>query len=369
VANPGYGEVTVVNPGPGGGTSNTAQFQVLYQPTSVNQTTNDMVWDPLNQLFYVSVPSSASTNANSACILNPATYGITKCIGGSEPNVLAISDDSQFLYVGMDGTNTVKRYILPVLTPDVDFSVGTDPYEGPYFALDIQVAPGAPHTIAVSRGIKNLEPDTEGGIAIYDDGVQRPTIAQGWGPTSDSYDAIQWGSDSTQVYAVNNSGGGDFYALTVNSLGVTLQQDYGGVFWNPGRIHFNKANGLIYSDDGFHAIDPSTGLPTGIFEVGGGWPMVPDSTLNTVFILAQYVWQENSNYTIDLFDMTHYVRTGQIPFPTSAQLGFNPVGRFLRWGTNGLAVNFKGGGNIYFLSGPFVNPGASAPGHLSKESE
>ncbi len=97
--------------------------------------------------------------------------------------------------------------------------------------------------------------------------------------------------------------------------------------------------------------------------------MAADSTLNTVFILAQYVWQGNSNYTIDLFDMTHYVRTGQIPFPTSAQLGFNPVGRFLRWGTNGLAVNFKGGGNIYFLSGPFVNPGASAPGHLSKESE
>jgi hypothetical protein len=181
VANPGYGEVTVVNPGPGGGTSNIAQFQILYQPTSVNQTTNDMVWDPLNQLFYVSVPSSASTNANSVCILNPATYAITRCIGGSEPNVLAISDDSQFLYVGMDGTNTVQRYILPALTPDIDFSVGTDPYDGPYFALDIQVAPGTPHTIAVSRGIKNLEPDTEGGIAIYDDGVQRPTIAQGWG--------------------------------------------------------------------------------------------------------------------------------------------------------------------------------------------
>jgi hypothetical protein len=357
------------NSGPGGGTSNIAQFQILYQPTSVNQTTNDMVWDPLNLVFYVSVPSSASTNANSICILNPTTYAITRCIGGSEPNVLAISDDSQFLYVGMDGTNTVQRYILPALTPDIDFSVGTDPYDGPYFALDIQVAPGASHTIAVSRGIKNLDPDTEGGIAIYDDGVQRPTIAQGWGPTTDSYDAIQWGSDSTQLYAVNNSGGGDFYVLTVNSLGVTLQQDYGGVFWNPGRIHFNKANGLIYSDDGFHAIDPSTGLPTGIFEVGGGWPMVPDSMLNTVFILSQYVWQGNSNYTIDLFDMTHYVRTGQIPFPTSAQLGLNPVGRFLRWGTNGLAVNFKGGGNIYFLSGSFVNPGASAQGHLSKKSK
>src|SRR6266576_1469617 len=369
VASPGYGEVTVVNPSPGGGTSNIGEFQILCQPTSVNQTTNDMVWDPLNQVFYLSVPSSASTNANSVCILNPAIYAITRCVAGNEPNVLAISDDSQSLYVGMDGTNTVQRYILPALTPDINFSVGTDPYDGAYFALDIQVAPGAPHTIAVSRGIKNLDPDTEGGIAIYDDGVQRPTIAQGWGPTTDSYDAIQWGSDGTHLYAVNNSGGGDFYALTVNSLGVTLVQDYGGVFWNPGRIHFNKANGLIYSDDGFHAIDPSTGLPTGIFEVGGGWPMAADSTLNTVFILTQYIWQENSNYTIDLFDMSHYVRTGQVPFSKSSQFGINTVGRFLRWGTNGLAVNFKGGGNIYFLSGPFVNRAASKRSHLSKESE
>ncbi len=366
VANPGYAEVTVTNPPPGGGTSSIAEFQILYQPRSVNQITNDMVWDPLNQVFYVSVPSSATTNANSICILNAASAAITKCASGSEPNKLAVSDDSQFLYVGMDGTNSVQRYVLPALTPDINFSIGTDPYDGPYVALDIEVAPGASHTVAVSRGIVNLDPDTEGGIAIYDDGVQRPTIAQGWGPTTDSYEAIQWGSDSTQLYG---SGGGDFYVLTVNSQGVSLLQDYGGVFWNPGRIHFNQANGLIYSDDGYHAIDPSTSLPTGLFEVGGGWPMAPDSTLNTVFILSQYIWQDNSNYTIDLFDLTHYVRTGQIPFPTNSQLGFNPVGRFLRWGSNGLAVNFTGGGNIYLISGPFVNRAASTQGHRSKKSE
>jgi hypothetical protein len=27
--------------------------------------------------------------------------------------------------------------------------------------------------------------------------------------------------------------------------------------------------------------------------------MAPDSTLNTVFILSQYVWQESANYTLD----------------------------------------------------------------------
>lgn len=350
---PGYAHVTVVTPD--GVVSNAAEFQILYHPTAINQSTNDMVWDPLSQVFYISVPSAASTNANQVCVLNPVSGAITKCQTGNEPDVLAISDDSQFLYVSMDGTNTVQRFILPGLTPDINFSVGTDPNDGPYVAFDIQVAPATPHTIAVARGIMNLDPHSEGGIAIYDDGVQRPTTAQGWGPTDQSYDSIQWGANASELYAANSETTGfDFYRLSVDSSGIALQQDYPSVFWNPGRIQYDRGNGLIYSDDGFHVIDPSTGLPTGILEVGGGWPMAPDSSLNTVFMLVQYIWQENSNYTVDVFDMAHYVRVGAIPFPTTATIGFNPPVRFIRWGSNGLAVNFRGD-QIYLLTGSFVS--------------
>ena len=78
--------------------------------------------------------------------------------------------------------------------------------------------------------------------------------------------------------------------------------DYPSLFWNPGRIHFDADNGLVYSDDGFHVINPSTGLPIGIVELGGGWPLAPDSNLDTIFSLAQYMWKiESPNYTIDHF--------------------------------------------------------------------
>jgi hypothetical protein len=53
--------------------------------------------------------------------------------------------------------------------------------------------------------------------------------------------------------------------------------------------------------------------------------MAPDSTLNTVFILAHYVWEENSNYTIDLFDKAHYVPVAHIPF-SSTQNGLSRLG-------------------------------------------
>ncbi len=139
----------------------------------------------------------------------------------------------------------------------------------------------------------------------------------------------------------------------MNSSGVVLSENYPAVFWNPGRIHYNRTNGLVYSDDGFHVIDPLTGLPSGIFEVGGGWPMAADSVLNTVFIPAKYAWQNNSSYTLVIFDLTHFIAVNRIPFSTT-QNGIGRIGRFIRWGTNGLALNDKTG-NVYVISAPFVN--------------
>ena len=353
VATPGFVEIRVINPPPGGG-SVSAQFQIFYQPTSVNQVSNDMVWDSRNQLLYISVPSTSPAHSNQVCSLNPATVSIVNCqSAGSEPNVLALSDDGQFLYVGEDGTGSVQRFKLPGLTPDISISLGSDPFDGPFYARSMEVAPGVPHTIAVSRGIKNLIPKEIGGIAIYDDSTQRPTIAPGWGGAGNAYSSLTWGADASALYASDAESTMSFFTLTVNSSGVVLDHTYPNVFWNPGKIHYDHGSGLVYSDDGFHVIDPSTGLPTGLIEVGGGWPMVPDSDLNTVFVLSQYIFQGNSNYTLYLFDANHYVPITRIPF-TITPNSLNGLGNFVRWGTNGLAVNDPTG-KIYLLSGSFVD--------------
>jgi hypothetical protein len=346
----GYAQITVTNPSPGGGTS-TAEFQILYQPTIVQQATNDLVWDPINQVIYISVPGTASTHANQVCVLNPATGAIMNCQpAGTEPDVLAISDDSQFLYVGEDGTGTVQRFTLPGFVPDISDSLGNYSTGDPSYALDIQVAPGAPHTTAVSKSVASLGHQAVGGITIFDDSMPRPvsTPENGY-PGGGLFDSIQWGSDATALYAENSeSTGFDFYILSVSSSGVVLSQDCPEVFWNPGRIHYDRGTRLLYSEDGFHAVDPSTGLPAAIFEAGGA-PMVPDSTLNTAFFISRYVWQENSNYTLSLFDMTHFTPVIRIPFSTTSPPGQNigsQLNRLIRWGTNGLAYTQ---GNIYLI--------------------
>jgi trimeric autotransporter adhesin len=361
----GYAQITVVNPGPEGATSNVAGFQILYQPTVVKQVTNDMIWDPLNQVMYISVPSSASTHANQVCILNPATQAIGNCQTGNEPDVLAISGDSQFLYVGMDGTGSVQRYILPTLTPDISYSLGTYGYAAvPYFALDLQVAPGAPHTTAVTKGVPNIQPTAVGGITIFDDSTPRPVSTPIEGaPGGEIYDSLRWGSDATKLYASDMESTNAFFTLTVSSSGVVLDQAIANMFWWPAKIHYDNGSGLVYADDGSHAVNPSLAAPAGIFQVGGGWPMAPDSSLNTVFILTQYSFQgqESTNYSINSFDMTNYLPVAAVPFSTT---GIFPLGRFIRWGSDGLAVNDKDG-NIYLISGPFVNSSASKK-HLTR---
>jgi len=312
---------------------------------------NDLVWDATHQLIYVSVPSTASSNGNSIVAINPSSGQIVAAqFAGSEPDALAISDDDQFLYVGLDGAGSVQRFKLPGLTPDISIPLGNGS-NGSYHALDVQVAPGAPHTTAISLGEAGISPSAQGGIVIFDDATARATKAPGGIPL---YDSIQWGSDATALYAANNETTGfDFYTLAVNASGVQQTSDHGNDF--PGffgDIHYDAGTGLVYGDDGFTAI-PATGLPAGLFQASG--VMVPDSTLNTAFFLGQTQLQTgSSDYAIESFDMTHYTPQQEIAL---SNLPSTPQ-HLIRWGTNGLAFSTSNG--IYLISGSFVGTTANA---------
>jgi hypothetical protein len=261
--------------------------------------------------------------------------------------VLAISDDSQFLYAGIDGAAKVQRFALPSLTTDISYSLGSSGFSGPYFALDLQVAPGAPHTTAVTRAVMNSSPAAQGGIVIFDDSTARPTIAKGFGPGGGGgvlYDSLQWGSDDTALYAANNEDTGfDFYTLMVNAGGITLANDYPSDFsaFNK-RIHFDSGSKLVYSDGG-QAIDPSTGNPVGSYSPSSFGVMVPDSTLNKAFFVGD-------SGSIQSFKLNQFSLITSITIPSFAG---SPL-RIIRWGNNGLAINtFQG--PVYLIGGNFVH--------------
>ncbi len=338
IASSGTVIITVANPIANGGTSAGSTFFIGssagagFAVSVINQAANDLAFDPLHRVILLSVPSTAAAHGNTISALDLSGNVISSQFAGSEPNVLALSGDSQFVYAGIDGGAQVKRYALPAFTLDTSYSLGTSFFSGGLTALDLQVAPGASHTSAVvSSGF-----NPSGKITIFDDATPRANEFINAGP-------IQWGTDASTLFS-SSLLNQDLLTLLVDANGITLNHDFPS-FLTGRRLHFDATTGRLYGENGA-VLDPATGLPVATFKSSG--LMVVDSQLNAAYFLEQPF---NGSAVIDAFDLTHFVKTGSITIP-----GVNGIaGRLVRWGENGLAFNTHDG-HIFLVGGNFVSP-------------
>jgi hypothetical protein len=321
--------------------------------TTVSVAANDMVWDSTSQQLYLSVPGN-----NSITPLNPTSGQLgTPVILASAPDRLAISGDSAYLYVGMDANGTVQRFTMPGMAPDISIPLGSFMSYGPMYALDVEVAPGSPHTVAISRGTTAVSPREEGGVAIYDDATPRPNSVPGFGFGPGPIDSLLWKGDGTAIYGANTeTTSGDLYVLPVDASGVMAGKDYivqGTLGFVP--RDYNTTTGYVYASTG-QAVDPASGTVVGTFPfnavLGGasGYEgVVTDGNLNVAYFLVQAQW--DSTYQEDVleaFDLTHYTFLGGIAVPGT---GAQQV-KMVRWGSNGLALLTKS--SVILISGGFV---------------
>jgi len=357
--------VTVTNPAPGGGTSSALNFVVgpSAQVTTVNILANDAAWDPVNQVVYLSVPSAAGPNGNTVQVLNPITGSLgASAFAGSEPYLLSVSETSEYLYVSQNGASTVEALTLPGLSNALTIDLGSDQYDGPFYAMSLQAAPNSDSLVAVVRGTPEYSPEEEGGVVIYNNGSALPNVLCGWiqydcpNPNTGLYDSIQWNSAGTQMFAANNEDTAfDFYTIQVTSSGFGTVTDYPGDFSCFGcLIHYDATTGYVYDDDG-QVVNPSNGEVVGAFDASG--MMVPDGVLGQAFFLGQSPEQEGgAGYTIESFDINTLT-------PVSSLTISNVIGlptSFIRWGSDGLAftTNNEGSpsaGGVYLISGAFVS--------------
>lgn len=367
---PTTGDITVANGASPSLVSNGAALSIGFEVRPVAQPANDMLWDPVHSVIYLSIPSLA-VNGNSILAFDPSTLAETGLVfAGSEPDKLAISDDGSYLYAGLDGSDSVQRFTLPSLVSDINIPLGVDSTFGPYFALDLAVAPGNPHTIAVSNGISFLDPLSEGGITIYDDATPRADTVIGHLHAGITADSLQWGADASTLYTVDNEDTGlDFYPISVDASGATLGT---GSFSHAlqafySNIYYDSANGLVYADDGA-VIDPATQTTSapfavsdlafrsgdGLLYVQPGLTMTFDSALNRAYFIGQTsaeVTAGAGEYTLRVFDLTTHdlINSAHIYFPGPSA---GPV-LMKRWGSDGLAINTNVG-LIYLIDGDIV---------------
>jgi len=339
------------------GTSNVTTVVVTCAATSGNGMytayqlgATDVAWDSHASQLVIAIGASATASANTIAVVNPATGALSKTVPtGANPTVVRFSDDGQFLYVGLQNESNIQRFASPALTLDLTIPVGGDISLGPLHAAEIQVAPGAAHTIAVARYRTNIEPP-DSDVAVFDDAVARTGVGSG--------DLLQWGADATTLYSltyeVDPSG---FSSYSVGPGG--LARTGGGTSVFPSAYDMKFASGHLFAGDGI-VLDPATMNVTGSLVSSG--PVVVDLAHNLIFLLH---FDPIQNYsTLWAFDATNYTPVGLLPLPDAEFAGQlnNVPQHMVRWGTDGLAYTNNGGALVivnHVFSLPVPNFGGS----------
>ncbi len=367
--------VTVINPAPGGGQSNSEVFYVnsgATQMTVIPVNANQIVWDPTRQRMYASLAGANNgANNNTVATIDPVAGTIdTVQPAGIQPDVIDISSDASYLWVAEDGSDAVQRFTLPSLTPDITIPIPASNIlgVGAQTAIALKAAPNAPHTVAVVEGNYSVSPPDTGGVVIYDDATPRATmvaaIPQAGLVTDITW--LAWDADASTLYGGNEDIPPTYYTLSVNSAGVTVSSTENNVLPTPG--HFDSQTGYLYGDGG-QVANPATGDSMGSFNLtylSSPETCAVDSAQGVVFCLGQKIDVSGvSGYEIQAFDQKTYRLLRTLSFPQIIGTAVN----FIRWGNAGLAFNIIPlpyqtvvpiTGSIYLIDGSFVD-GAATP--------
>ncbi len=351
--------ISVENPTPGGGASNTVPLTVY---TVLTIGVNHILYDPYSRNIMASVGSgSSSVTGNSIAPITPDTGTVGTAVNiGSQPTNLALTSDGNILYTILAGSQSVARFNM--LSQQADFTWPV-PNTTANQLRGITTQPGNENTIALDLG-------SWAGNAIFDfDPVNKTAAMRGQasGPYTGSCIVMPTAADMLSFDTDTTGATLDHY--TVTAAGFTYynyQQfvestlNHGGCFKADGNKVFTVTGGVAD-----WTTNPATQL--GVFGTpnnsmwGYNGDVLPDGSLGRTF----YVLNSASTYsypstydTVQAFDNNTYMPAGSVSIDFAAAEGANSsytLTDVIRWGQDGIAI-LTSGGHIYLLHGPVVVP-------------
>lgn len=376
----GNAMITVMNPAltaASSSSSNAEAFAIGTSPPStswvrsVGIAPQDVAWDAAHGLIYASMPSTDQAAPNTIIPVNPITGNAgTPVPAGNNPDLLSISSDSSYLWVGLDGADGVQRFRLPALTPDISFKLPVDSNGAPQQAVSLEAARVNPHTVAVVPGHWGYSPPGSG-VSVYDDSRPRANSIGGSAIGTPEIDWVQWGNDDSTLFGTPNYNPGlqpmkvDAQGVTLNGTEEHLKSIYG---------QYVPQNGLLYSYGGVY--DPVKATQAGVFNIFGvtgasNGVCTADPSLGRYFCaISSYVdGTDVSDFQLWVYDLNTYSLVNVVDFGSSANAGGAISGWFeklVRWGNAGLALasftdpaGRKGNGGLFLIDGAAVNPNAA----------
>jgi hypothetical protein len=316
-----------------------------------------LVFDPVSGTLFAAVLG----NPGAIVPVDPLTGTTgTPIPVGIDPVKLALADNGQYLYVGLDGENAFQRIDVAAQAVDLTVPLVMEPTTPPYqiepgtalYAEDMAVLPANPQSLAVSRMLKNSSP-RHAGVVVYDGGVMRATTT----PGHTGSNVITFSASAGTLYGYNNETTlFGFYIMAVDSSGVAIV-DVVPPVGAPGSklisgfgVDIDFHNGLIYTSQA-RVIDPVAKVEVGSFSMPSSNRMLvaPDAGTGRVFILrrdsASGVW------SIAAYDIGTRLLLATENIPGVA----GDPGDLLRWGARGLAFRTSGG-QIYLIRSTLLIP-------------
>jgi hypothetical protein len=304
----------------------------------VNVPARDIVLDPKTQTIYASAgPDAAAAGyVDSVVPIDPltGTVGPQTSMGGR--GRMAISDDSQFIYVALNTTdvNAVSQFIgrfdVKAGTAGPQFKVNQTPNSTTgYLAQDIAVMPGRPDVIAVARSSFSSGGAEPGGVALYDHGVQRPAVAAGG-------TAVEFSPSPAVLYSYHGlQSDPGFRKMVVGDCGIATASVATRV--TGGDIKYD--NGRVYSVT--TAVDAESAELLGTFTPNTGGDLTDsfysafatDSKAGRVYVVGNNPFPPNAGPVLRVYDTETFLQVGALRLPG---VQGTPI-RALRWGARGLA--------------------------------
>ena len=153
VAAMGWAWINVTNPAPGGGISSSVPL-TTYGVISLD--INRLGFDPYTRQLYATIPSTATQVAgNSLVAINPASGTLGTPIGvGSGPNRISETSDGKYLYIGLDGAESLTYINLTTMAQGPVYPLNFTSFGSPtqVAARDLAVAPGDDNLLAIDTG-------------------------------------------------------------------------------------------------------------------------------------------------------------------------------------------------------------------------
>ena len=337
-------QLTVVNPGVGGGVSLPVPI-IFYLTLDINPAF--MVFSPAKGKVYAAIPANAPSNPNTVIPIDPATGSMGAPIPvGHNPALLAASSDGSYLFVALQGDQTVQRINLGTGLVDRTFPYPQNvicPACGVMAATDLQAVPGSPSEVLLAQA------GTPGStLSLFNDGgfvnIVPPGPVSSYPP---AFGSVAFAGNPSTIYALPFTGGSDttgpyFQVVDITPSGLVYVPNTGIPLGSPSALGANVISDgtLLYTSAG-SVWDPATQkqvgtFPETIYNITTYPNLRPTAVDGSQFysIGLQTINQVNAATVLSAYSKASYAVAGTLLFE---QITDSHLEDLSRWGADGLA--------------------------------